>query len=314
MSVPLQVFTCAVCNFNVLTQKALNLHYRSLLHKNKTFKTIEENTTMSIKGALDGNVTEYLFLNHNMSNNESEISNFGPHSFLIKIIDYIKQLIIVEMMEKKSVRYSISVYNSMTGPNGMATGEEPYGFFNNGKIVFESDKDIILVKLYDDVEESVKRVENFIARGSGHAFVKTIQVLLTVVTYNPYKAGSGRVTIPSFLKKRKGIHLDLPNKWDNVECFSNCIDYLHTLNGYKFQLSYDGVSFPTSFKDIRTFEACNKVLVRVYEVDVKSKSVYPVHHIKKERGRPEYFLLLIRGDGVYFSLFYIIIYTYNVHR
>lgn len=96
---------------------------------------------MTIKGALDGNVTEYLFINHNIVNGEREFS---------------------------------------------------------GKIVYESDKDGLLIKLYDDVEESVKRVEDFIAHGSGHAFVKTSQVMLTVVTFNPYKTGTARVIVPSF--------------------------------------------------------------------------------------------------------------------
>lgn len=33
--VPVHIFSCGICNFNGLTQKALNLHNRSLLHKKK---------------------------------------------------------------------------------------------------------------------------------------------------------------------------------------------------------------------------------------------------------------------------------------
>ena len=163
-------------------------------------------------------------------------------------------------------------------------------FYYNLKEVINSESDIQGIIAQLTIELPDYNLYGIDATGSGWGFVKFDGFRIAISRY-VLRTARGYIELPEQYRNSKKGLVNIRN--DDDKCFQYCIiAALHPPNNKKTRIDYyqskkvqenivplynwNGVKFPTSLKDVRKFEANNKITINVFSLD-KEDDTYEIH-------------------------------------
>ena len=223
-----------------------------------------------------------------------------PESFLNKV-----QPQVIDLLSKNRQTKVNLILTCIMERIDIKTGEvitaNP-SFRSNTEIILEATD---LNEIYGNAVDKIKEtIANFQMQGSNWQFRRVDKLDINMVIYRPLR-GTSYINLPKNLKNKKAIIN--PKNEEDEECFKWSITIAQNYQDGKKnpqrinpelrkqaeELNWRDISFPTSFKDIKTFEENNpgiKINVFGYE---KGIGIYPLRHSKDENAID---LLLISDD------------------
>lgn len=216
---------------------------------------------------LDGTFTEYKL-------EDPRIYNHG----IVSIFDYLKPNIIELIKTHPNTKVYLNLFVTMYQPSSGVYDEQG---LRTGALEFlqGTDPETILTALRDIIYGRLAKLEN--AVGSGWTLVRIEYLTIKFAEYL-VTIGSSYKPLPKKIKYSGGV-INIQNN-DN-ECFKWAVTRaLHPVSKDGGRVTrvlreqakkYDwlGIKFPTSFKDIGTFEILNKISIMVLGWDEESQHV-----------------------------------------
>ena len=157
------------------------------------------------------------------------------------------------------------------------------------------------------IETIEERIQNFNQRGSNWRFERIISLDIQLTDFIPLR---GTSYIP-LRKKLVGKRAIINMKNGDNQCFKWCVTRAlfpvvrdserisKNLRKHSKEINWEGTTFPTELKDIKTFEKLNeKIAVNIFGYD---GVIYPLRLYKGRNREHEINLLLISDDGSFAS-------------
>ncbi len=243
-------------------------HLRSLEHKNKTLKFVEDDKNITIvENAFKSRIISYRVTDE--PNEYTEVSDFTD-----AIKNKICSLLKTQIDLHNAIKVNLEVFaqyikfDSKNGENISSIKS-----FNTKNQIFNAGTDFN--QIYDDFVVAIKaQSEEFQEKESGWGAAKILFMEVNVNKYNPMR-GSSYIPLPRKIMKKKAI-LNIENTDD--KCFYWCIvaalnphlkhpERPTELSKCNVSLNLNNISFPLPLRDIPIFEKNNNISINVYGLE-----------------------------------------------
>lgn len=223
---------------------------------------------------IEQNAFKYSLINYGSLNTPN---SEAPLEYLNKMINYVKTLVSNKLEDFKGMRFNIALkcyFNNSLQP----AKHDSWTFNCKNKLVYTKEIDNLLLTMKDDI---LKKIDEYLKRGSGWVFARNDGFWVNVSKYIPLVGGS-YIDLPHEIKST-GCCINIKNK-DN-KCFRWCIaasqhpvkDHTDRTSNYKEafdNIKDEGVDYPVMFKDYSKFEKQNNIKINVFRFD---KILFPLY-------------------------------------
>lgn len=294
---------CSVCQKSI-PSKAFTGHLRSIAHKNNTAITIDQGI-VKIESAFRNRIESFRIHAERERCLESEVAASWPAQYIHSIASKLKKLLDGAMSNHINIKANFELFVKVILPKDDTI--EIKSFASENISIHQNYN-------FEDLLDRLsgyfcKKLEEFQEKGSGWSLLDILYMEANFNRYSPLK-GSCYIHLPKKIQAKKTC-INIKN--DDNYCFAWTVmaalypvqknaQRISSYPHFSTVLNLNNMSFPVSFKDIRTFEKSNdNISVNVYGLE-KSRISGPLYKTTSRKKHHVNMLLLQDGSKSHYCL------------